>query len=48
MWDFALVIQTDSADELPEQILASTRMSRITINHAQPFPGNNLDPLMQD
>jgi hypothetical protein len=39
VWDFALVIQTDHADELPEQILCSTRMSRITINHAKPFPG---------
>jgi hypothetical protein len=47
VWDFALVVQTDNADELPEQILASTRMSRITINHAQPFPGHIPDPPMQ-
>jgi len=48
VWDFALVVQTDNADELPEQIMASTRMSRITINHAQPFPGYTHGPLVQD
>lgn len=40
VWDFGLLVQANEKEELPEQILASTRMTHTRISQVRPCPGS--------